>query len=107
MHSLSVVAIVDWVLTSHLLIHGDDVHNRMFMCWSLDYHKEHEDLQNFSVCLFVYLFGVPESPLPLNLGQGSDSPGTIMATCSTSVRGQRAHVPGPAIQLSMSNTFGT
>ena len=31
--------------------------------------------------LFVcYSCGTPESPLPLNLGQGSDSPGEIAAT---------------------------
>ena len=28
------------------------------------------------LALFVYLFGTPESPLPLNPGQGSDSPGS-------------------------------
>ena len=36
-----------------------------------------------TVCLFVcYMFGTPESPMPLNPGQGSDSPGTIAATRS-------------------------
>ena len=48
------------------------------------------------VCLFVcYSCGTPESPLPLNPGQGSDSPGEIAATRSISVRGQRCHVPYP------------
>ena len=49
-----------------------------------------------SVCLFVcYSCGTPESPLPLNPGQGSDSPCKIAATRSISVRGQRSHVPYP------------
>ena len=48
------------------------------------------------VCLFVcYSCGTPESPLPLNPGQGSDSPGINAATRSISVRGQRSHVPYP------------
>ena len=51
------------------------------------------------------VWGVLESPMPLNPGQGSDSPGTITATRSTSVRGQRVHVPGPGIRSSMSDTF--
>ena len=42
-----------------------------------------------------YSCGAPESPLPLNPGQGSDSPGKIAATRSISVRGQRSHVPYP------------
>ena len=45
--------------------------------------------QETLVCLFVcYSCGTPESPLPLNPGQGSDSPGTIAATRSISVRGR-------------------
>ena len=38
-----------------------------------------------------YGCGTPESPLPLNPGQGSDSLGKIAATRSISVRGQRSH----------------
>ena len=61
---------------------------------SLDYFSD--ILFTFSVCLFVcYSCGTPESPLPLNPGQGSDSPGEIAATRSISVRGQRSHVPYP------------
>ena len=46
--------------------------------------------------LFVcYRCGTLESPLPLNPGQGSDSPCKIAATRSISVRGQRCHVPYP------------
>ena len=46
-----------------------------------------------TVCLFVcYMFGAPEPPMPLNPGQGSGSPGTIAATCSTSVQGRWGHV---------------
>ena len=47
------------------------------------------------VCYVCYGCGMPESPLPLNPGQGSDSPGKIAATRSISVRGQRCHVPYP------------
>ena len=57
-------------------------------------------------CLFVcYMNGTPESPLPLNPGQGSDSPGTVAVTRSTSVREQRVHVPGTGIRPRMSDTF--
>ena len=45
--------------------------------------------------LLCSLFGAPEPPMPLNPGQGSDSPGTIAVTRSTSVRGQRVHVLRP------------
>ena len=57
---------------------------------------EHRDVMSSillvkHVCLFVlfvcYGCGTPESPLPLNPGQGSDSPGKIAATRSISVRG--------------------
>ena len=50
------------------------------------------------MCLFVcYMGGTPESPLPLNPGQGSDSPGTVAVTRSTSVKGQSRFCFAPRV----------
>ena len=94
--SSSIAAAVDDLVTDFIGVQPDDD--------TLELDEEHfssididiDSNINPIVCLFVcFGCGTPESPLPLNPGQGSDSPGEIVATRSISVRGRRSHVPYP------------